>query len=439
VLFFRFLIFRDWSDDRVVSLRCLPRSKRRVPKNGSGPTQQRFKAMAERRIALFLSSLSGGGAERVVLELARALTQRGYAVDLVACRLAGDLLPEIPDGVRPVELGMARRSLFLRTLFRLPPRTWMTLLPVMLRKPLKKIRSLPFLELYLRRERPDAILASTHVPNLLALWAVRLSGLQVRTVLKQDNSLARSVEDSTDPLRRKLPRLLRLWYAQADAVVAVSAGVADEIAALAQIPRAQIHVIHNPIDADRIARQAETIPDHPWFQPGQPPVLLAAGRLHPQKDYPTLLRAFASLRKERELRLAILGEGHERPRLEQLIGGLGLGADVRLLGFQKNPFAFMARAAVFVLSSAWEGLGNVLIEALACGCPVVSTDCPHGPSEVLEKGRYGALVPVGDPEKLARAIGAALEGPGDAQAGFQRARAFDIRNIADQYVRLFSF
>jgi len=271
------------------------------------------------------------------------------------------------------------------------------------------------------------------------LWAVRLSGLQVRTVLKQDNSLARSVEDSTDPLRRKLPRLLRLWYAQADAVVAVSAGVADEIAAVAQVPRAQIHVIHNPIDADRIARQAETIPDHPWFQPGQPPVLLAAGRLHPQKDYPTLLRAFASLRKERELRLAILGEGHERPRLEQLIGGLGIGADVRLLGFQKNPFAFMARAAVFVLSSAWEGLGNVLIEALACGCPVVSTDCPHGPSEVLEKGRYGALVPVGDPEKLARAIGAALEGPGDAQAGLQRARAFDIRQIADHYVRLFSF
>ncbi|MFO7645988.1 MAG: glycosyltransferase [Desulfosarcina sp.] len=395
--------------------------------------------MADRRIALFLSSLSGGGAERIILELARALAQRGYAVDLVVCRLKGDLVTEIPGGVRPVELEIAPRSALLRTLIKLPARTWLTLLPVMLRKPLKKIRSLPFLEVYLRRERPDVILASTHVPNLLALWAVRLSGLQVRTVLKQDNSLARSIENSTDPLRRKLPRLLRLWYAQADAVVAVSEGVADEIAAVAQIPRAQIHVIHNPIDADRIARQAETKPDHPWFQPGQPPVLLAAGRLHLQKDYPTLLRAFASLRKERNLRLAILGEGHERPRLEKLIGDLGIGADVRLLGFQKNPFAFMARAAVFVLSSAWEGLGNVLIEALACGCPVVSTDCPHGPSEVLEKGRYGTLVPVGDPEKLARAIGEALDRPGDPQAGLQRARAFDIQNIADQYVRLFSF
>jgi glycosyltransferase involved in cell wall biosynthesis len=355
--------------------------------------------------------------------------------------LKGDLVTEIPGGVRPVELEIARRSALLRTLIRLPARTWLTLLPVMLRKPLKKIRSLPFLEVYLRRERPDVILASTHVPNLLALWAVRLSGLQlqVRTVLKQDNSLARSVEDSTDPLRRQLPRLLRLWYAQADAVVAVSEGVADEIAAVAKIPREQIHVIHNPIDTGHISRQAEAQPDHPWFQPGQPPVLLAAGRLHPQKDYPTLLRAFASLRKERKLRLAILGEGHERPRLEQLIGDLGIGADVRLLGFQKNPFAFMARAAVFVLSSAWEGLGNVLIEALASGCPVVSTDCPHGPSEVLEKGRYGTLVPVGDPEKLARAIGAALDRPGDPQAGLQRARAFDIRKIADHYVRLFSF
>jgi glycosyltransferase involved in cell wall biosynthesis len=293
--------------------------------------------MADRRIALFLSSLSGGGAERIVLELARALAQRGYAVDLVVCRLKGDLVTEIPGGVRPVELEIARRSALLRTLIRLPARTWLTLLPVMLRKPLKKIRSLPFLEVYLRRERPDVILASTHVPNLLALWAVRLSGLQVRTVLKQDNSLARSIENSTDPLRRQLPRLLRLWYAQADAVVAVSEGVADEIAAVAQIPREQIHVIHNPIDADRIARQAEAQPDHPWFQPGQPPVLLAAGRLHPQKDYPTLLRAFASLRKERNLRLAILGEGHERPRLEKLIGDLGIGADVRLLGFQKTP------------------------------------------------------------------------------------------------------
>jgi glycosyltransferase involved in cell wall biosynthesis len=308
----------------------------------------------------------------------------------------------------------------------------------MLRKPLKKIRSLPFLEDYLGRERPDVILASTHVPNLLAVWAVRLSGLPIRTVLKQDNSLARSLADSTDPLRRKLPRLVRLWYGQADAVVAVSKGVADELAALGEVPREKVHVIHNPIDSGRIARQAEALPDHPWFQPGQPPVVLSAGRLHPQKDYPTLLRAFAALRRQRELRLAILGEGRERPRLEKLTEDLGIGADVRLLGFQPNPFAFMARAAVFVLSSAWEGLGNVLIEALACGCPVVSTDCPHGPSEILARGRYGALVPVGDPEKLARAIGEALERPGDPRAGLQRARAFDIQYIADQYLQLLS-
>ncbi|MCG6908381.1 MAG: glycosyltransferase [Desulfobacteraceae bacterium] len=394
--------------------------------------------MTERRIALLLGSLSGGGAERIVLELASALTQREYTVDLVVCRLEGDLVSEIPGGVRPVVLGVAPRSTLLRALLRLPARTWLTLLPLMLRKPLKKIRALPLLELYLRRERPDLVLASTHVPNLLAVWAVRLSGLPIRTVLKQDNSLARSLADSTDPLRRKLPRLVRLWYGQADAVVAVSAGVADELASLGKVPREKVQVIHNPIDTGRIARQAEAQPDHPWFQPGQPPVVLAAGRLHPQKDYPTLLRAFASLRKARNLRLVILGEGRERPSLEKLTEDLGIGADVRLLGFQPNPFAFMARAAVFVLSSAWEGLGNVLIEALACGCPVVSTDCPHGPSEILERGRCGALVPVGDPEKLARAIGEALDRPADARAGLERARAFDIQNIADQYVQLLS-
>jgi glycosyltransferase involved in cell wall biosynthesis len=394
--------------------------------------------MTERRIALLLGSLSGGGAERIVLELASALTQRKYRVDLVVCRLEGELVPEIPGGVRPIELGTARRSTLLRALLRLPARTWLTLLPLMLRKPLKKIRALPLLELYLRRERPDLVLASTHVPNLLAVWAVRLSGLPIRTVLKQDNSLARSLADSTDPLRRKLPRLVRLWYGRADAVVAVSKGVADELAALGEVPREKVHVIHNPIDSGRIARQAEALPDHPWFQPGQPPVVLSAGRLHPQKDYPTLLRAFAALRRQRELRLAILGEGRERSRLEKLTQDLGIGADVGLLGFQPNPFAFMARAAVFVLSSAWEGLGNVLIEALACGCPVVSTDCPHGPSEILARGRYGALVPVGDPEKLARAIGEALERPRDPRAGLQRARAFDIQNIADQYLKLLS-
>ena len=245
--------------------------------------------MAERRIALLLGSLSGGGAERIVLELASALTQRKYRVDLVVCRLEGELVPEIPGGVRPIELGTAPRSAFLRTLLRLPVGTWLTLLPVMLRKPLKKIRSLPFLEDYLGRERPDGILASTHVPNLLADWAVRLSGLPIRTVLKQDNSLARSLGDSTDPLRRKLPRLVRLWYGRADAVVAVSKGVADELAALGEVPREKVHVIHNPIDSGRIARQAEALPDHPWFQPGQPPVVLSAGRLHPQKDYPTCL------------------------------------------------------------------------------------------------------------------------------------------------------
>ncbi len=394
--------------------------------------------MAERRIALLLGSLSGGGAERIVLELAGALAKREYAVDLVVCRLEGALVPEIPGGVRPIELGTAPRSAFLRTLLRMPARTWLTLLPVMLRKPLKKIRSLPFLEDYLGREQPEVILASTHVPNLLAVWAVRLSGLPIRTVLKQDNSLARSLADSTDPLRRKLPRLVRLWYGRADAVVAVSKGVGDELATLGEVPREKIQVIHNPIDTGRIARQAEAQPDHPWFQAGQPPVVLSAGRLHPQKDYPTLLRAFAALRKTRNLRLAILGEGHERPRLEKLIQDLGIGADVRLLGFQPNPFAFMARAAVFVLSSAWEGLGNVLIEALACGCPVVSTDCPHGPSEILERGRYGALVPVGDPARLARAIDEALERPADARAAVERARAFDIQNIAEQYVQLLS-
>ena len=242
---------------------------------------------------------------------------------------------------------------------------------------------------------------------------------------------------ATDPLQRRLPQLIRRWYPRAHRILAVSNGLANELSRVAAVPRERISVIYNPIDLGRVAGLAAQDLDDPWFRPGQPPVLLAVGRLHRQKDYPTLLRAFARVKERREARLVILGEGDERPRLEALIGELGIADNVRLLGFQTNPYAYMARAAVFVLSSAWEGLSNVLIEALACGCRVVSTDCQHGPAEVLGDGRYGMLVPVGNPEALASAIGTALEQSHEPAKARERAGAFDIREISDKYLKLF--
>jgi glycosyltransferase involved in cell wall biosynthesis len=203
------------------------------------------------------------------------------------------------------------------------------------------------------------------------------------------------------PIRRTYPRI--------DHIVAVSAGVAEDTVRIARLPRERISVIRNPVitpDLERLA--AEPCP-HPWLAPGQPPVILGAGRLQRQKDFPTLIRAFARLQRGRDCRLAILGEGGSRPKLEALIGQLGLSDRVALLGFQDNPYPYLARARLFVLSSAWEGSPNVLTEAMALGTPVVSTDCPSGPFELLDGGRFGPLVPVGDVEALAAAMQRTLE------------------------------
>jgi glycosyltransferase involved in cell wall biosynthesis len=390
-----------------------------------------------RHIALFLSSLAGGGAERVILQLAEAFGRRGHRVDLVLSSLRGELVPEIPETSKVVELGAARATEAFRTLFGLPFTTTSKILPTMIKRKRKKIRSLPNLVNYLREERPEVLMASTDVPNLLALWGNRIAEATTRVFIKADVSLETWVRESTDTLTRKLPRLISDWYPRANGLIAVSAGLADELSGMTGVARESIRVIYNPIDCQRIAQLAKAPLEDPWFDPGGPPVVLAVGRLHPQKDYPTLFRAFAEVRKDRSAGLAILGDGPERVRLESLTRELGIEDDVRLLGFQQNPFAYMARASVFVLSSAWEGLSNVLIEALACGCPVVSTDCPHGPKEVLKDGRYGKLVPVKDPRALADALASTLDGRIHPDSARKRASQFDIETVTDCYSEFF--
>jgi glycosyltransferase involved in cell wall biosynthesis len=202
-----------------------------------------------------------------------------------------------------------------------------------------------------------------------------------------------------DPKRRRwhwrfLLPVVQRTYLWADAIVAVSDGVADELSLITSIPRKDIMTIYNPIVTSELQRKAQVPLDHPWFTPGAPPVVLGAGRLRVQKDFPTLIRAFVRARAVRKIRLMILGGGKDERRDAQykaqllaLADQLGVADDVALPGFVENPFAYMARASVFVLSSAWEGFGNVIVEALACGCPVVSTDCPSGPAEILENGK----------------------------------------------------
>jgi glycosyltransferase involved in cell wall biosynthesis len=406
-----------------------------APQTDNGAAIRR--ATNKKRIAFFMSSLAGGGAERVVLGLAAEYVRRGHHVNVVVVTRRGELVAEVPQSVPVIELGAPGPVQALGALLKLPFDTFSQVLPTMITRKRKKIRSLPRLAKYLRQQQPDVLLATTDVANLISLWAGRLARADTRQFVKADISVRTWVANTSDALHRKLPRLIAAWYPRARGIVCVSAGLADELADMTDIERPRIHVIYNPVDCRRIAELAAQPLDHPWFQPDQPPVVLAAGRLHRQKDYPTLLQAFARLRRRQTCRLVIIGEGPERVRLASLISRLGIFEDVQLPGFQKNPFAYMARAGVFVLSSAWEGLSNVLIEALACGCPVVSTDCLHGPAEVLDGAKYGTLVPVADPGALAQALEAALDRKTGADEARQRAGYFDIGVVADRYWKLF--
>jgi len=218
--------------------------------------------------------------------------------------------------------------------------------------------------------------------------------------------------------------------------VTVSDSVGRELADGLGLAPESVETIYNPVVDDTLAARASEAPEHPWFEEGEPPVVLGVGRLTEQKDFATLIRAFALLRRKRDARLLLLGEGRLRAELEQEARILGVSEHVHLPGFVDNPFSYMARAAVTALSSGYEGLPGVLIQAMACGCPVVSTDCPGGSREILGSGRYGRLVAVGDPEALAAALEATLEAP-PARAGLRRRAAeFSFDRSVDRYLSL---
>ncbi len=327
-----------------------------------------------------MPSLFGAGGQRSMLNLAQGLAERGCAVDLVLAQTEGAFLAEVPKSVRVTDL-----------------------------KATRALTSLPALVRYLRRERPEAMLSVFAYVNIVALWAWRLARVRTRLFVNEQNTVSVEAGNASSWRGRLTPRLIKRFYPWANGIVVVSQGVREDMAQLTKIPRERITVIYNPsVVKQDVLEKAQAPLEHPWFEPGQPPVLLAVGRLQPQKDYPTLLRAFAQVRKTRPARLLILGEGKERPMLEALLKELGLQQDVGLPGFVMNPFAYMARASLFVLSSRWEGLPTVLVEALCCGTRAVSTDCPSGPREILSDGKYGPLVPVGDADALARAIEASL-------------------------------
>ena len=329
------------------------------------------------RIALTLPSLAGGGAQRIFVDLARGLLDRAVDVDIVLVRDEGELRDSVPRGAEVVRLGGGPVS-----------------------------QAVPKLARYLRTRRPDVVVPAIFHMSLCTLLAARLVRPRVPVVVSHHNQLTLFARHGLHAKDRVVPCLVRAGYPLADGVVAVSEGVAEDLASVTRLPRSAIDVVYNPVDSDRVGAAAAAPVEHPWLADRAAPVLVAAGRLTAQKDFATLLRALALL--DGDVRLVVLGDGELRPELEGLARDLGVDDRVDLPGFTANPYPSYRAADAFVLSSRWEGLPTVLVEALVLGVPIVATDCPSGPAEILAGGRWGRLVPTRDPEAMAAALGETL-------------------------------
>ncbi|NHC34194.1 glycosyltransferase [Scytonema millei] len=361
-----------------------------------------------RRIAFFVANLHGGGAERVAVNLLKGMSLRGIPLDLVMASAEGPYLNQVPQQVRIVDLAAGR--------------TVKAILP---------------LSRYLRQEKPLALLSHMNHVNVAAVVARELASTQTRLVLVEHDTL--SVAKSKLLRGELVPPLMKLLYPRADAIVGVSNGAARDLEAQLGLAKGKVSVIYNPVVDDELLDKGKAALDHPWFQEGSPPVFLAVGRLTEQKDFFTLLEAFELVRRQRLVRLIILGEGDERDELEAAIARLGIAEDVSMPGFVENPYAYMSRASVLVLSSRWEGLGVVLIEAMACGCPAIATDCPNGPSEILAAGKYGPLVPIGDAVSLSVSMLQMLETPVSRDILTQRAMYFSIDRAVSEYLDVLNY
>jgi glycosyltransferase involved in cell wall biosynthesis len=359
-------------------------------------------------VAVLVSEFGKGGMGKMRIQLINQLVAKGLTVHLLYAKdfsehSQGDLDPRV-------------RVFRLRTT--------------------NAITGVPQLADYLRRFRPRALLTQRLRVNVLAHRARALARVPVRLYATINTHVSRALESQSAGRRRSRLRQIRGYFPKNDGLIAVSRGVAEDFAGLIGWPADAIDVAPNPVikpELDALAREAV---DHPWFQPGEPPVILGVGRLTTQKFFPDLIQAFARLRQHHEARLVILGKGPQREVIQEAARAAGIEADFDLPGFTNNPYAFMARSRMFVLSSGWEGSPNVLVEAMAVGTPVVATNCPSGPEEILEGGRLAPLVPVGEPQALAEAMERVWNNPPDAEVLRASARErYSPQRSAEAFMR----
>lgn len=343
-----------------------------------------------------------------MVNMANDFSARGYTVDLVLVEACGPYLTEVAESVCVVDLAATSVT-----------------------------ASLPAYARYLSATRPAVIITALSHANLISIVARMLARVPSRLIISERSVLfapgmpERSWKDGVVRL------LMKMLYPFADQVVAISRGVQDDLHKWVGLPPEKVRTIYNPVVTAELAGLAAAAVPHPWLEQTACPVILGVGRLTAQKDFPSLIRAFAMVRKGRPCRLVILGEGELRGELEGLVQDLGLIDDVLMPGFQNNPFSWMSRSAVFVFSSIFEGLGGALIQAMACGTPVISTDCPSGPAEILEDGKWGRLVPVGDVPALTRAIEETLDASVHPDVKLRASYFSDKRSVDDYLEALF--
>lgn len=361
-------------------------------------------------LAIFAATSGHSGVDRVLGNLVPEFVKQGLRVDLLHIQGHGPFWRDLPEGARLVDLGAGHVN-----------------------------TSLPALVRYLRQHRPAALLSDKDKVNRAALWARRLARVQTRVTVRMGTTVSKNLARRRLWSRAAHYASIRVLYRWADGIIAPSQGAAEDLARIAGLPVSKVTVIPSPVLNRRLIELSEQPVAHPWFDEPAVPVILGVGELSGRKDFSTLIRAFALVRRERPCRLIIAGEGRQREKLTILAKTLGVWPDVELPGFVANPYAYMRHARVFALTSICEGAPVVLMEALATSTPVVATDCPSGPREILADGLYGALVPVGDVERLAQKLIEALIDPVPPHLLRQASERFSAARSADLYLQALGF
>jgi glycosyltransferase involved in cell wall biosynthesis len=363
------------------------------------------------KIAVFVANLYGGGAERMMLNLAKGLAKKGIETQLVLAIAEGPYLNEIPNSIKVIDL-----------------------------KSKRVLCSVNKLRKYLVEQKPDVLISTLSRVNIAAILAKSFSGVNTKLILREANTFSVYLDSNKGIWDKIIDYMIKKLYRRGDKIVAVSEGVANDLKKTLPNLKNKITVIYNPVIDEEVFEKADEPVDNDWLNDKKVPVIIAVGRISEQKDFSTLIKAFNIVLRQKEIRLLILGKYNENDqeylKLIELIDKLDINDKVKFEGFVTNPFSYLSRASVFVLSSKWEGLPGVLIQALACGCPAVSTDCPSGPNEVINNESIGYLSPVGDYEILADNILKTLSKNIDKTVLINRAKEFSVDKGADNYLKM---